>query len=139
MVVPLIQEEQLSSKLIYMSTANTPCTLPCQLILINIASSSSYSSSSSMTSNTFFCGACSKIKKDKKTQNQLKATPGYCILLCTALQWPGGLKQNPMMASSEGKSPPMSNRTIKAAFSRRLQRTSKHQLDRWRPRSNIGT
>ena len=48
-----------------------------------------------MTSNTFFCGACSKIKKDKKTQNQLKATPGYCILLCMAQHWPGRAQAKP--------------------------------------------
>ena len=128
-----------------MSTANTPCTLPCQLILINIASSSSYSSSSSTTMTTtaaallfsVVCAAKSRKIKRLKTNWRQPLVIVFCFVQHSIGQ--GGLKQNPMMASSEGKSPPMSNRTIKAAFSRRLQRTSKHQLDHWRPKSSIGT
>ena len=53
MVVPLIQEEQLRSKLIYMSTANSRAVLdsPCQPILINITFSFSCSSSTTRRRN----------------------------------------------------------------------------------------
>ena len=53
MVEPLIQREQLSSKLIYMSTANSRAVLdsPCQPILINITFSFSCSSSTTRRRN----------------------------------------------------------------------------------------
>ena len=65
----------------------------CILILLLVITFNNNDDNSS--SLTFFCGVCSKIKKDKKTQNQLKATPGYCILLCTAQHWPGRAQAKP--------------------------------------------